>query len=78
MKSTCWEHILEKILSTSKVGPILALIAPSPLLCRIIQVTKTNHFLSHKIRLTSTDSLPQVEDESVIQIRDEVHVSLVT
>jgi hypothetical protein len=31
MKSTYWEYILEKILSTSKVGPILALIAPSPL-----------------------------------------------
>jgi hypothetical protein len=25
------EHILEKILSTSEVGPILALIDPSPL-----------------------------------------------
>jgi hypothetical protein len=31
MKSTYCEYILEKILSTSKVGPILALIAPSPL-----------------------------------------------
>ena len=32
MKSTYCEYILEKILSTSEVGPILALIAPSPLL----------------------------------------------
>jgi ABC-type phosphate transport system ATPase subunit len=31
MKSTYCEYILEKILSTSEVGPILALIAPSPL-----------------------------------------------
>jgi hypothetical protein len=31
MKSTYCEFILEKILSTSEVGPILALIAPSPL-----------------------------------------------
>ena len=30
MKSTYCEYILEKILSTSEVGPILALIAPSP------------------------------------------------
>ena len=30
-KSTYCEYILEKILSTSEVGPILALIAPSPL-----------------------------------------------
>ena len=32
MKSTYCEYILEKILSTSEVGPILALIAPSPLI----------------------------------------------
>jgi len=32
MKSTYCEYILEKILSTSEVGPILALIAPSPFL----------------------------------------------
>ena len=32
MKSTYCEYILEKILSTSEVGPILALIAPSSLL----------------------------------------------
>jgi hypothetical protein len=32
LKSTYCEHILEKILSTSEVGQILALIAPSPLL----------------------------------------------
>ena len=31
MKSTYCEYILEKILSTSEVVPILALIAPSPL-----------------------------------------------
>jgi hypothetical protein len=31
MKSTYCEYILEKMLSTSEVGPILALIAPSPL-----------------------------------------------
>ena len=31
LKSTYCEYILEKILSTSEVGPILALIAPSPL-----------------------------------------------
>ena len=31
MKSTYCEYILEKILSTSEVGPILALIAPNPL-----------------------------------------------
>ena len=31
MKSTYCEYILENILSTSEVGPILALIAPSPL-----------------------------------------------
>jgi len=31
MNSTYWEYILEKKLSTSEVGPILALIAPSPL-----------------------------------------------
>jgi hypothetical protein len=30
MKSTYCEYILEKMLSTSEVGPILALIAPSP------------------------------------------------
>ena len=30
MKSTYCEYIFEKILSTSEVGPILALIAPSP------------------------------------------------
>ena len=30
MKSTYCEYILENILSTSEVGPILALIAPSP------------------------------------------------
>ena len=30
-KSTYCEYILEKKLSTSEVGPILALIAPSPL-----------------------------------------------
>ena len=33
MKSTYCEYILEKILSISEVGPILALIAPSPLQC---------------------------------------------
>jgi hypothetical protein len=32
MKSTYCEYILEKILSTSEVGPILSLIAPSPLI----------------------------------------------
>ena len=31
MKSTYCEYILEKILTTSEVGPILALIARSPL-----------------------------------------------
>ena len=31
LKSAYCEYILEKILSTSEVGPILALIAPSPL-----------------------------------------------
>jgi hypothetical protein len=31
LKSTYCEYILEKILSTSEVGPILALVAPSPL-----------------------------------------------
>ena len=31
LKSTYWEYILEKKLSTSEVGPILGLIAPSPL-----------------------------------------------
>ena len=31
MKSTYCKYILEKILSTSELGPILALIAPSPL-----------------------------------------------
>jgi hypothetical protein len=31
MKSTYCEYILEKMLSTSEVGPILSLIAPSPL-----------------------------------------------
>jgi hypothetical protein len=31
LKSTYCEYILEKILSTSEVEPILALIAPSPL-----------------------------------------------
>ena len=32
LKNTYCEYILEKILLTSEVGPILALIAPSPLL----------------------------------------------
>ena len=32
LKSIYCEYILEKILSTSEVGPILALIAPSPLI----------------------------------------------
>jgi hypothetical protein len=40
MKSTYCEYILEKILWTSEVGPILALIAPSPLL-HLIGVLKT-------------------------------------
>ena len=31
LKSTYCEYILDEILSTSEVGPILALIAPSPL-----------------------------------------------
>ena len=31
LKSTQWEYILEKKISTSEVGPILALIANSPL-----------------------------------------------
>jgi hypothetical protein len=38
MKSTYCEYILEKILSTSEVGPILALIAPSPLNKILIQI----------------------------------------
>ena len=40
MKSTYCEYILEKILSTSEVGPILALIAPSPLHERVIDLSK--------------------------------------
>ena len=36
LKSTYWEYILEKKISTSEVGPILALIAPSPLSYQLI------------------------------------------
>jgi hypothetical protein len=32
LKSTYWEHILGKMLSTSMVLPILAFVAPSPLI----------------------------------------------
>jgi hypothetical protein len=45
-KSTYCEYILEKILSTSEVGPIMALIAPSHLIRKIEghknKVTKCN------------------------------------
>jgi hypothetical protein len=40
MKSTYCEYILEKILSTSEVGPILALIAPSPLIGHATEMIK--------------------------------------
>jgi hypothetical protein len=43
MKSTYCEYILEKILSTSEVGPILALIAPSPLISPTKDRVKTIH-----------------------------------
>jgi len=38
MKSTYCEYIFEKILSTSEVGSILALIAPSPLSWKIVGI----------------------------------------
>jgi hypothetical protein len=38
MKSTYCGYILEKILSTSEVGPILALIAPSPLVENLTEI----------------------------------------
>jgi hypothetical protein len=40
LKSTYCEYILEKKLSTSKVGPILALIAPSP---KTFAILKRDH-----------------------------------
>ena len=48
MKSTYCEYILEKILSTSEVRPILALIAPSPLsiLGLVVRLCGNNDFLS--------------------------------
>jgi len=50
MKSTYCEYVLEKILSTSEVGPILALIAPSPL----VRITRFWNNLHH-VRCKSTN-----------------------
>jgi hypothetical protein len=36
LKNTYWEYILEKISSTSKVEPIFAVMAPTPVLLRFI------------------------------------------
>ena len=45
LKSIYWEYILEKQISTSEVGPILVLIAPSPL--KMLMLNQSLHLEVH-------------------------------
>ena len=61
LKSTYWEHILGKMLSTSMVLPILTFVAPSPLISTVLLKAFGNKKTKMSKRKENRMTLPMPE-----------------